>query len=106
MRRRRGSRWVLGRLVFSRFGDSELGSRTVTTFGAALTPVPSSTPPPPAAEPQGLTGCLLRLLGAGARASSSGHQRSPNEEEQDKLHFAAGTGRVAVKPGAIPGRCR
>ena len=33
-----------------------------------------------------------------------GTRRSPNEEEQDKLHFAAGTGRVAVKPGAIPGR--
>ena len=25
-------------------------------------------------------------------------------EEPDKLHFAAGTGTVAVKPGAIPGR--
>ena len=47
---------------------------------------------------------MLGLLGAGARSSSSGHQRSPNEEEQDKLHFATGTGRVAVKPGAIPGR--
>ena len=89
---------------FSRFDDSELGSRTVTKSGVALTPVPSSTPPPPAAEPQGLTGLLLGLLGAGARSSSSGHQRSPNEEEQDRLHFAAGVGRVAVKPGAIPGR--
>ena len=88
---------------FSRF-DSGLGSRSVTTSGVALTPVPSSTPPPPAAEPQGLTGLLLGLLGAGARSSSSGHQRSPNEEEQDKLHFAAGIERVAVKPGAIPGR--
>ena len=104
-RLRRCSRWVLGRFGFSGFGDSGLGSRTVTTSGVALTPVPSSTPPPPpAAEPQALTGLLLGLLGAGARSSSSGHQRSPNEEEPDKLHFAAGTGTVAVKPGAIPGR--
>lgn len=89
---------------FSRFGDSGLGSRTVTTSGVALTPVPSSTPPPPpAAEPQGLTGLLLGLLGAGIRSSSSGHRSSSNEEEQDKLQYAAGTGRT-LQPGAIPGR--
>ena len=47
---------------FSRFDDSDLGPRTVTTSEVALTPVPSSTPPPPADEPQGLTGLLLGLL--------------------------------------------
>ena len=34
---------------------------------------------------------------------SQSSQSSPNEEEQDKLQFAAGTGRT-LQPGAIPGR--
>ena len=33
-----------------------------------------------------------------------GVQSSPIEEEQDKLQFAAGSGRVTLQPGAIPGR--